>query len=266
MALQKDSLYYSHLSIQEPFEKPGLSMMHSHNSYELLFFEKGEADYVIEDREYRLHKNDLIIIRPLKYHYIKINSNSEYSRCNILFDPSFLENHQSIVIPDSLHIVNCPKDGILYDIFTRMNYYHSSLSSECFEKLFPCLLTELLYNINLLLDEPNNISFKTSPFLTQALDYINENLFTIKSIREVSKHFFVSEQYLFKQFQSQLKITPKKYVNTKRLLHAQKMLRQGKKPIQIYSECGFESYVGFYKQYVKNFGYPPSKEKGLEFI
>ena len=72
------ALHYDHLAIQTPYDKPELFMMHSHNTYELLYFEKGEATYVIENRKYRLHKNDLIFIRPLKYHYIeRINQNEE---------------------------------------------------------------------------------------------------------------------------------------------------------------------------------------------
>ncbi len=126
------------------------------------------------------------------------------------------------------------------------------------------LIKELLYNLTLSADSASNISFTTSPLLTKALEYINENLFTIKDIKDVCAHFFVSQQYFFRLFQTQLKITPRKYLNGKRLLYAQRMLQQGKKPTDVYLLCGFESYVGFYKQYVKTFGYPPSKEKQIQ--
>lgn len=260
------SLHYDHLLIQTPYNKPELFMMHSHNTYELLYFEKGEATYVIENRKYRLHKNDLVFIRPLKYHYIEITSNSEYARYNVTFAPSFLEGNTDISIPNALEVVNCPQNGILSELFKRMDYYRSAFNETAFYNLLPSLLTELLYNLSLSVDNAKNAPFQTSTFLTEALEYINDNLFTIKTIKEVSEHFFVSEQYFFKQFQTQLKITPKKYINDKRLLHAQQMIQQGKKPIEVFEQCGFESYAGFYKQYVKTFGRSPSKEKQTQTI
>ena len=260
------ALHYDHLAIQTPYDKPELFMTHSHNTYELLYFEKGEATYVIENRKYRLHKNDLIFIRPLKYHYIEINSNSEYSRYNVTFPPSFLEENTDISIPSTLEIVNCAQNSILSNLFKRMDYYRSIFNETAFYNLLPSLLNELLYNLSLSVDHAENNPFKTSTFLTEALEYINDNLFTIKTIKEVSEHFFVSEQYFFKQFQTQLKITPKKYINDKRLLHAQQMIQQGKKPIEVFEQCGFESYAGFYKQYVKTFGRSPSKEKQTQTI
>ena len=260
------SLHYDHLLIQAPYNQPELFMMHSHNTYELLYFEKGEATYVIENRKYRLHKNDLIFIRPLKYHYIEITSNSEYSRYNVTFSPSFFEGNTDISIPTSLEVVNCAQDSILSNLFKRMDYYHSAFNEDAFYNLLPSLLNELLYNLSLSVDNAENNAFKTSTFLTEVLEYINDNLFTIKTIKEVCEHFFVSEQYFFKQFQTQLKITPKKYINDKRLLHAQKMLQQGNKPIEVFEKCGFESYAGFYKQYVKTFGHSPSKEKQTQTV
>jgi transcriptional regulator GlxA family with amidase domain len=44
------------------------------------------------------------------------------------------------------------------------------------------------------------------------------------------------------------------------------MIQKGKKPIEVALLCGFETYVGFYKQYVKTFGYPPSQEKQIKTL
>ena len=260
--LQKEkSFHYDHSTLENPYSVLNAFASHSHNRYEIIFLEKGSVNYVIEDKKYRLHKHDLVFTRPLKHHYIEIGANAPYSRCVLAFEPSILDDDPNIRIPDSFDVINCPKDSMIYNLFQRMYYYHSVLEESAFFELFPCLLKELLYNMSLINGEDENAAYKTSSFMAKVLEYINENLFTIKNINEVSAHFFVSEQYLFRQFQTQLKTTPKKYLNAKRLLHAQKMIQQGKKPAQVYTECGFESYAGFYKQYVKTFGYPPSKEK-----
>ena len=260
MELKTEKLTYNHHCLHNPCNYPSLSMKHTHNAYEIIFFERGDVNYVIEDRKYALKKNDLVFTRPLKYHYLETKSNSEYVRFNIIFDASLVDEELLAAIPPNLEIINCLSEDIIVDIFKRLDYYSKALPEKAFVDILGALIKELLYNLALSADNANSTFFTTSPLLAKILEYINENLFTIKDIKDVCKHFFVSQQYFFRLFQTQLKITPRKYLNGKRLLYAQKMLQQGKKPTEVYLLCGFESYVGFYKQYVKTFGYPPSKE------
>lgn len=259
--ISKPNLTYNYSYFKNPHEHPQFFMMHSHNSYEIIFFEKGDANYVIEDRKYRLKPNDFIFIRPLKHHYVEIKEKAEYSRFNISFDSKFISKKLLDSIPGELEVINCPGGSVISENFKRMSYYNMSMEEEDFIKILACLLTEIFYNIKISKDNYVSIPSGLSPILTETLDYINENLFTIKDIKEISNRFFISESYLFKLFQAQLKTTPKKYIQTKRLLYAQKLIRGGKRPTDVFPECGFETYIGFYKNYKKNFGYSPSEEK-----
>ncbi len=263
MDIETDYLTYNHYHYKNPTSIPENFQKHSHNTYEIIFFEKGDATYVLEDKRYQLNRGDLIFIRPIKYHYIELKGTSEYSRFNLAFNKYFLDEKLLKSIPASLEILNCPKGSIIAELFARIEYYENNYDEKSFIVLLRCLLTELFYNVrnakNYLSSESSGAGL--SPFITEAIKYINANLFTIASIKEVSDKLYVSEQYLFRQFQIQLKISPKKYINSKRLLYAQDMIRQGFKPTDIYLRCGFESYPGFYKQYIKMFGCSPSQEK-----
>ena len=266
MNIQTEKIVYNHHRLTNPCDYPSLSMKHSHNKYEIIFLETGDVTHVIEDRKYVLKKHDLVFTRPLKYHYIETKSNAEYSRFNILFDPSIVGEDLLNAIPADLETIHCPPDDVIAGIFKRMDYYSKNLDETSFIDILGALIKELLYNLTLSAENAANISFTTSPLLAEILQYINENLFAIKDIKDVCARFFISQQYFFRLFQTQMKITPRKYLNSKRLLYAQKMLQQGKKPTEVYLSCGFESYVGFYKQYLKMFGYPPSKENHCETI
>ena len=261
MNIQTEKIVYNHRRLSNPCNYTSLSMNHSHNTYEIIFLETGDVTYVIEDRKYALKKHDLVFTRPFKYHYIETKSNAEYSRINILFDASIVDEELLKAIPENLETINCPSDDVISGIFKRMEYYNKHLDEKSFIDILGALIKELLYNLTISTDTTANLSYTTSPLLANILQYINENLFTIKDIKDVCAHFFLSQQYFFRLFQTQMKITPRKYLNAKRLLYAQKMLQQGKKPTEVFLSCGFESYVGFYKQYIKTFGYPPSKEK-----
>ena len=67
--------------------KIGTFSIHTHNTFELIYFLGGNATHVIEDRKYKLKKGDLIIVRPFQHHFIQIDTPGYYERYNILFDP-----------------------------------------------------------------------------------------------------------------------------------------------------------------------------------
>ncbi len=261
MEISNDKLIYNHRRYLNPHESSQYFMQHSHNAYEIIFFETGDASYVIEDRRYELKKGDFIFIRSGKYHYVEIKSKAEYSRYNVAFDSSFVGKELLKSIPPEIEIVSCTESSIIAENFKRMDFYSTQLDKAAFIDVLSGLLKEIFYNLITSKDSLSTLPTQISPLLSKAIEYINENLYTIKDVKEISDTLFITEPYFFKLFKSQLKITPKKYINTKRLLHAQKMIRRGKKPIDVYIECGFETYVGFYKQYVKTFGYSPSNEK-----
>ena len=73
-----ENLFFKH-EISRNLPRDAYSM-HSHNMYELLYFVSGDATHVIEDRQYKLKRGDLILIRPSKYHFISIDSACDYER------------------------------------------------------------------------------------------------------------------------------------------------------------------------------------------
>lgn len=260
MIIKTEQLLYNHSTFKKPSLTPEPFSMHCHNTYELIFFEKGEANYIIDEKKYKLHKNDLIFIRPYKYHYIEFTKDTEYSRINIAFSESLVKESVLKSIPKELEIISCPSDSVTGEIFAHIEYYSKKLPEDMFIDILSAMITEIIHNLRLTDIDMVYIPSTISPLLTEVLEYINKNLFTIKEIKELGNLFNISEQYLFRLFQTQLHISPHKYLTIKRLLYAQTMLQQGKRPTEIYYACGFDSYVSFYKQYVKMFGHPPSKE------
>ena len=259
MEIQTNTLIYNHRTLSYMRNHPHFSMKHVHNTYELIFLQSDDAYYVAENKRYRLQNNDLILTRPGTYHYIEIQSNIEYTRYNIAFAPFLLDEVLNLV-PNNIDVINCHKNSIICQNFQRMDYYSQHLSEADFQKVLLGLIKEIFYNLSFSSADIVQIPSDLPPVISFALEYINQNLFTLKNVREICEKINLSESYFFKVFNTQLKITPLKYINLKRLQHAQRLLQNGKKPSEIYINCGFESYVGFYKQYIKVFGYPPSQE------
>jgi len=250
---------YRHHVTKEP--KPDAYSMHMHNTYELLYFLAGDATHVIEDRKYKLKRGDLILIRPLQYHFIRIDSSADYERYNVLFDPQMHHVEGLDLIPDDLEVINLTSNPIADAILQRCDLYRKECSDEQFQHLLSHLLSELFYNIGLFAEEPGTKEIASlSPLISSALRYINENLCTVSGIDEVARYLFISESYLFRIFKSELHQTPKKYILEKRLLMAQKKILSGEKPSAVAAECGFGDYTVFYRNYLSRFGRPPSRD------
>ena len=261
---ETDKLFFKHVITENPKRED--HCLHTHNVCELLYIANGDATHVIEERKYKLKKGDLIIIRPFHYHFIQIDSSVDYERYNILFDPKLHGVRGLDLIPSDTEIINLSNNKAAADMFRRLDLYFNSCPYEKFLTFLPPMLTELFFNLSIFPQDHTAEGFTSSPLISEALKYINENLFTVDSIDEIAKHLFVSESYLFRLFKSELRQTPKKYIMDKRLLIAQKMISEGEKPVTVCETCGFGDYTTFYRNYTAFFGHSPSDEKHLSDV
>ena len=251
-------LFFKH-EISRNMTKDAYSM-HSHNMYELLYFVGGDATHVIEDRKYKLKRGDLVLIRPSKYHFIQIDSECDYERYDILFSGKTKNLEGLKMLDDVPEIINLVDYSMATDIIRKTDFYFKNFSGEDFEKILTSLLCELFYLLSVTpATEKTDAPKVTSSTISKALSYINDNLTTLTDIDEVAKSCFVSESYLFRLFKKELKQTPAKYISTKRLLLAERLISEGQKPTEVYEKCGFGDYTTFYRNYRSFFGRAPSK-------
>ena len=234
---------------------------HSHNSYELIFILQGRGEIAMEDRRYAFGPYDLIITRPAIHHYIELDTRVSYERYNCLIAPE----HPLARIADRIsarrEVIRCAQNPLIIESFRRLGGYKEECEESVFSDLLHALLCEILYNVQMadkaLLSAPQRFS----PVVERALEYINQNLFTISEVEEVASALFLAKNYFSRVFKAAMKISPMRYITSKRLLFAQQLLRGGERPTSVYLKCGFSTYPSFYKRYVEFFGYAPSEER-----
>ena len=237
-----------------------LVVNHMHPGYEILYFVSGDATLIIEDKQFYIRPGDLIIIPPMHYHYLQINSPSNYERYNVIFTLEDLGIVNDAIIP-KIPIVNITSNHIAVEIFKKMDYYYSTLNLENFIEVSKLLVRELFYALSAVgQSNENDFASVLNPLLSDALAYIKQNLYTLSGMSEIANKLFVSESYLFYLFKTYVKTTPKRYITEKRLLAAKGLINQGVKPTKAYEQVGFNDYTSFYRNYTKFFGYPPSSE------
>ena len=64
---------------------------------------------------------------------------------------------------------------------------------------------------------------------------------------------------IYKLFTQNLKQTPKKYIELKKITKAEILLKEGFKPNDVAEKLGYNNYVSFYRIYVKHFKSTPTK-------
>ncbi len=243
-----------------------LFTLHTHSFPELMFFVKGKAEQMVENRVYRMRKNDLLYVKPAVHHRIEPDLSTEYERYVLMFDPDIIYGTGGEAVFETTDAINCTGGGIIPEIIKKFDYYCENFEGEDFEEIGAMLIREIFFNISKLKTPENSPQKLVSPLLSRALEYINNNLYTVKSVSEISDSLYITESYLYSMFRQQLRTTPKKYINDKRLLAAQRAIRGGTPPTEVFQEVGFTEYSTFYRSYIKLFGTPPSRKNSTQAI
>ena len=257
-SFQSKKLIFHH-SVSNASE-PEFFTLHTHSVSELMFFVKGKAEQMVEDRIYELHKNDLVYVKPTVHHRVDPDFCTDYERYVLMFDPEIIKDVPGCDVFENSAVINCTQERVITEIFKKFDYYCEKFSGDDFYKLSKMLLREIFYNLSLSAASEPGFGTQSSPLLSQAMQYINLNLYTIRKVSEISDSMHITESYLYSIFRQQLRTTPKKYISDKRLLAAQKAIMLGKRPTDVYHEYGFAEYSTFYRSFVSLFGYPPSQK------
>lgn len=95
--------------------------------------------------------------------------------------------------------------------------------------------------------------------LQKSIDYIEENLKADITAKELSEMAGFSLFHYYWLFQSAVGMPVMQYITRRKMLHALYDMHCGQKMVVVASEYGFETQAGFYKAFVREFGYTPTE-------
>ena len=207
--------------------------LHHHDFYEIYYLISGDVTYTIDSRICRVMPGDILIIGPKELHQVYIRSEvSAYERFVLWVNPQVIQS-LSTANSDLLRALDPEKPNSVRQLRLRTQD----------QKLVIALLQSL---------------FAESHQESYGADL---------SLDQLAELFFVSKYHLSHEFNRQVGTSLYRYIQKKRLQIARQLLAQGKKPYQLYSECGFSDYVGFYRAFRAEYGqnpryYMPPPEQG----
>lgn len=249
---------FSHKVDTEPVEAEGFQY-HAHNLYEILLFNSGDIEYVIENHRYKLKPNDLLIIKPGEHHYLNLLSTKAYDRMVFRFPDYFVPQVIANMLDAKPTLFNIQDKDIL-EIFKRFDRLANKFTGERLYLLCMNNLSDLLIYLTEVGDSHHELHL-VNENIENILAYINENIKTPLSVNDICSKFYISKTKLYKIFYDAMKIPIAQYIRNKKIMLAYSLIKRGQKPTQVYEEVGFNDYSTFYRTYIKVVGSSPSDKE-----
>lgn len=232
----------------------------THDAFEMIYIKEGNLTYRIDEKAFTVKKDSLILTRPGRMHLMDFNTYTVYDRYDIIFDTRIVFDDVYKSLSDDVHVIDCNHLPVIFELFEKMDFYCNHYYSDALKNILSHLTDEIFYNITLAERTTEPLKYTVDPLFAGLIKYIDSHLSEPFTLEQVCKELFISKSNLHKIFKQHLNITPKRYIRSKRLNLAQKMLRKGFPATNVYESCGFSDYSVFYRSYKKEFGNAPSDE------
>ena len=237
---------------------------HSHLTYEMLYFVRGDAEYNIEGRIFPLKPHDLIFIQPKHFHCLHVLSPAPYERYVSNFDAHVLPSENRERLDNLPPIVNIEDNVFIRTCFEKLRSYASRFSETDTRLMIRCAVREIL--LNLIYEAPaiRRDCAQRNHIIDRIISLTNKYPERDWNAESLSKELYLSKSYIQNIFSQHMDIGLKSYINTKKILYAQSLLLSGESPANACEACGFHDYSTFYRLFRKITGTTPTSiTKGL---
>lgn len=226
--------------------------------WEITYVDSGTLYTTIEDQEFELHSNELIVYAPEQFH----SQSTKYEVCSYL----------TFIV--SMDIDEKDKEKLINRVFktSRETRYAVEKFVQADEAKTNYDYNTLILSLERLINEllktgqsdkkvastPMQQRFENE-MVNEILLYINQNVYTSLTVEEICDHFAISRSTLQSLFRNNLQIAPKEYISNLKLEKSKLLIKESKYSIsEISSILGFSSIHYFSRRFKQKFGLNPS--------
>lgn len=243
---------------------------HWHKELELFFLDEGCVKLSLMEDAYILHPGEGFFVNGDILHGITCVSDAPCRFRSIIFDSAVISGAPGSVF-DVMYVRPFTESGIPFHIFNSQkiarevfdHFTHILESFQCKTEGFEFLVRYELSEIVLLLKKcsENSTVKRTSQKeinIRKMLSYLDENYSKHISITQLAAHVHLCVRECQRTFSSVLHMTPKQYLQNRRISAAAELLFRTDIPvIDIGLQCGFESPSYFSKVFKAMMGMSP---------
>lgn len=252
--------------------KPNIEI-HIHECCEILFCVSGGKSFFIGDRIYEAEDGDVFVLNQYEAHKITAAENDTFIRYVMQVHPAFIYGASSTdtdlsccftLRGDNItHKIPQSKEESekLLHIFRKFS--HSASVGDDILKNIAAM--ELLAIVNDLFSKANKDFTYRSKYdnktIVEILKYINDNYSENLTLETIAANCYMSVNELCRLFKAHMGTTVAKYISSRRITEAKKLLKNGLSVSEAAEKCGFADYANFIRVFKKAVGIPPGQYK-----
>lgn len=241
-----------------------MSKSHFHDYFEIYYLESGERYHVIDDNIYCIHPGEMALFAPYVMHHSYSSKDVQFKRLLVYF------RRESILHPEMIKALE--ESGGIYKLeLKEKQIIYQALKELLHEEVNPgsyqeVRMVSLLNNmlVTLLRNTHPCVKPEKQQRVTSIINYIHTHYQEDLSLDRLSQQFFISSYYLCREFKRFTNTTIIQYINTIRILNAQRMFMETDKNItEISKELGFSNITHFERVFKSITGMSPSQNRKL---
>ncbi len=233
---------------------------HYHEYFELYYLESGERYHRVNDTLYHLKPGNFALFPPFVMHYSYGEKDMPYQRIVIYFSrDALLFSQLENALGRMPQVFESNEDRDTH------NYLRNILREQEMEKPHyleeMCLLVNQLL-IHLLRDSVKTITPTSQDRMTDIIRYLNKNYTEPITLNDLAARFYINPSYLCREFKRHIGSTVIQYINSLRILHAQRLLQETDRSVtEISKIVGFSNVTHFNRIYKSLIGMSPTKTR-----
>lgn len=231
---------------------------HFHDFFEIYYLESGERTYIINDKEYKVNPGSIVLLPPYTMHYSFGAPGSPFCRLLVYFKKEALGeniyNHllhtQGVFSLKNQQQTNA-LHGILEQVLseTSQNQMYNEI---CASSALSLAMVMVLRNGN-----RNEVEIKEDK-INLIIRYLADHYMDDISLDDLCDRFYLSKFFLCRQFKKYTKTTVGDYLNSIRVLNAQRLFMESRKNLsEIATAVGYKSLGNFERAFKKITGITP---------
>lgn len=239
------------------------SASHIHDLCEIYVNLSGNVSFMVEKNVYTVKPRDIVITKPYEYHHCIYNDDSDHLHYWILFSPNENPTLFDFLLQKERgtdNLIRLPEE--ISDRFLGLCERLVKANTE-HRVLVLAVFYEILYHIAKGMTRYNiqEVNETLPDGMKEILNYINKNHAQIKNVSELAETFRMSMATLERYFKKHVSLTPKQYLEDKKMATACILLRQGYSVTDACFTSGFDDYSHFIANFKKRFLTTPLKYK-----
>lgn len=239
---------------------PAVTEREIHTYYEVMFYMGDELPLLTESGLRRIKSSTLLIIPKETYHFFRLEEKQGFLRIKISIPEGLIQEASLQTLMAEMKVIEKPAENIM-TLLEKLQLMLKEPSDPPQKFHVYCVTLLLLAELNLYHSQHFAVNVnKASNIVTQILDYIGDHLSEDLTIDALAKRINYSPSGITHCFKKELGMSIHKYITMRRMILAEKLIKNGEKISNVSSACGYREYSSFYKAYTKFYGYPPSED------